>query len=51
MTGAITAPWRDVKLGPPHGAKHLVMIDDPVADDVDDLALLLQLSPHCDHGG
>src|SRR3546814_5878391 len=31
--------------------QHRIMIDDPVADDVDDLALLLEPTAHPDHRG
>src|SRR3546814_12956333 len=31
--------------------QHRIMIDDPVADDVDDLALILEPTAHPDHRG
>ena len=51
MASAIAAPRRDAEVRAPDRTQHLVMIDDPVADDVDDLAFFLQLAPHRDHRG
>lgn len=49
VAGAIATSRGDGERGPPYGAQHVVMLGDPVADDMDDLAFLLQASPHRDH--
>lgn len=51
MLRAVTAagPVRERHLADP--VQQIAMVDDPVADDVDDLALLLHPALHADHRG
>src|SRR3546814_19142973 len=47
--GAVGTTGRDRELHAPDCAQRVVMIDDTIADDVDDLALLLKPSAHPYH--
>src|SRR3546814_15787308 len=51
VSRAIAAPWRYRDVALRDRTQHRVMVDDPVANDVNDFAFLLQPPAHRDHRG